>query len=236
MNAIVSKIKRYPATACIFLYNIALIVLSIITPNTIVPLSAYGLFLRGNIISIITYPGAYFRIGTIVITIQMVSEILALLLIGHRSEDIYGSIRTSTVFFSSNIIGGVFSCYLNLISITQTRSIIYITYVGNYPGIMALLFLYSLHRPNHKEWLPLFLPYGIIVPCKVRRMGIIMYNFGVAVSSFCFYAMPFNHICFSSLLVVYPYAYILYLVCLRGSVDSRQAEHNLWYYGLTKVV
>jgi len=204
-------IRSYPSTLIIILSIAILSFLALLNPfkYCIEPISTYSVVIRGHYEYILFFSYAYFSIGNPIAIVQFISDILAISLVCPRSEKIYGP-WIIPIFFTANIIGAIFTLYINLLLDPSKIYIIYTPYIGNYPGVMALSILFALYRPRAKETLCVYIPCGIVVPYKSRASNIIIINFAISLCGFYYRGIPLNYVCFSSFFIIILYVYLLH--------------------------
>lgn len=197
------------------------------------PLSSFSVIVMLDILPFLTYSMAQFTLRhnvlviSIFLKIQLIFEAAAIIVIGIKVEKKIGAILTIIVFFISNVIGGFFAVFFDILVSTiypQRKNIIY---VGNYAGIMSLLCIYAFYRPRSRETLFLILPGNILLPYRSKSMNVLFINLGIALAFLYFPIIPFNYVCFQSVLVICPTSYVFYIAFIKNKLYSNKLAEVL---------
>ncbi len=217
----------YPGTSFLICIIILGNILAFLYRGLMKPLSAYYTITMLDLIPFFTYFLAHCTLEHIFVKVQLVFELIAIIILGTKIEKKIDSYIMIAIFFLSNIIGGVFSVFFDMLVSLISHQRKYMIYVGNYAGIMSLLCIYTFYRPKSKEFLLLILPGAIPLPYRSKSLNILFINLGIALAFLYFSIIPFSYICFQAILVVYPISYMFFVVCIRKNLYSDHLSETI---------
>lgn len=233
LKSAIDLLSAYPGTGFLALVIFFGNVVAYFCRGLMRPLSAFSATVMLDILPFLTYFMAHFALRhnvlvvSIFLKIQLIFEVVAIIIIGVKIEKKIGTIPTIVIFFISNVIGGLFAVFFDILAPTMYQQRKSIIYVGNYAGIMSLLCIYTFYRPRSRETLFLILPGNILLPYRSKSMNILLINLGIALAFLYFPIIPFNYVCFQSVLVIYPTSYVFYVAFIRNKLYSNKLTEIL---------